>query len=166
MRWVSPLIALSLVITFLILLVRPKPDDPVAQIYEGATFDFSTIKNMKTTGGESNFSDLPNDRPSIINFWASWCTECEKETQDFNKIYDQNVNLVSINVFDTKENAMKAKQNWGMNFDFIEDNKAEVAINMGVSSLPVTYIISPAGLITKRFWGPVTERQVIEALKN
>lgn len=166
MKWISPLVALLLIITFLVLLIKPKAEDPVAQLFEGATFNFSTIKNIKTVEKNLDFNDLPNGNPSVINFWASWCIECEKETQDFNKIYNKKVNLISINVFDNKENAARAKQNWGMDFDFIEDQKAEIAINMGVSSLPVTYILSPTGLIAKRFWGPVTEQQVAEVLEK
>jgi thiol-disulfide isomerase/thioredoxin len=46
-----------------------------------------------------------NGKPSLIEFYANWCTVCQKMTPDMAKLkaqYDQNLNFVMLNVDNTK----------------------------------------------------------------
>jgi len=48
---------------------------------------------------------LSNGKPSLVEFYADWCTVCQKMTPDMAKLrqqYDNNLNFVMLNVDNTK----------------------------------------------------------------
>ena len=48
---------------------------------------------------------LQNDKPSLMEFYADWCTSCQamaKDLQEIKREYGKNVNFVMLNVDNTK----------------------------------------------------------------
>lgn len=48
---------------------------------------------------------VKNGKPSLVEFYADWCTVCQKMTPDIAKLrqqYDKNLNFVMLNVDNTK----------------------------------------------------------------
>ncbi|MGH7885993.1 MAG: TlpA disulfide reductase family protein, partial [Thermodesulfobacteriota bacterium] len=45
-------------------------------------------------------------KPTVLNFWASWCVPCREEMPFLEKTWkdlkDKNINIVGINVMDNK----------------------------------------------------------------
>jgi AhpC/TSA family. len=94
----------------------------------------------------------------IINFFASWCTECREERVKLTEIRKSNdkekLKIVGVVFQDSKEKILKyLKEN--NPYDYIYFDEGETAIDYGVSGVPETFVIVD-GKIAKKFIGPIS----------
>lgn len=98
-----------------------------------------------------NLSDFIG-KPTIVNFWASWCGPCKMEMPDFDEKYKElgeEINFVMVNMTDGgQETAEKAKafvEESGYSFPVYYDTDMDAAMTYGVSSIPSTFFIDAEG---------------------
>lgn len=94
-----------------------------------------------------------NGKPTIVNFWATWCPYCRTELEEMDGIvaeYSDRVNFVPIDSVDgtreTMQNGLDFFADKGYTFPtyFDTDNQAAV-IAYNASSLPTTIVIDRNG---------------------
>lgn len=91
-------------------------------------------------------------KPTIINFWASWCGPCRAETPDLMRLYDKydgklEILAVNVTVNDKEENAKKFVQFFGMKFPVLFDRRGEVANTYQVMAFPTNVFVDKEGTI-------------------
>jgi thiol-disulfide isomerase/thioredoxin len=91
-------------------------------------------------------------KPTIVNFWASWCGPCKMEMPDFQDKFLQlgnEINFLMINMTDgareTVETASSFIADQGYTFPVFYDTNSEAAYVYGAYSLPTTYFINAQG---------------------
>lgn len=110
---------------------------------------------------------------AVINYWATWCSPCLKEMPDLRAFADSrpDVALIGLAYEDITPEDMRA---------FLVEHPAGYPIAIvdvyeppadfpAPRGLPMTWLIAPDGTVAKRFLGPVTGRelgQAIEAAKG
>jgi peroxiredoxin len=101
----------------------------------------------------------------LVNFWASWCEPCKKEMPQMEAAYqahrDEGLVVLGINFGEKKEAALRHIPD--VTFPLLLDRKTEVAEKYGVTGLPVTFYISPDGVIRERISGGLLTRENISA---
>ena len=95
----------------------------------------------------------------VLNFWATWCTPCQQELPSLIAMQDRTrekgvvVLGVSIDVDpDAYHRFLKVRN---VNFLTVRDPEQKVATIYGTSGWPETYIIDRAGVMRRKFIGPV-----------
>jgi len=117
-------------------------------------------------GGRFALSDQleAEDRPIVLNLWASWCGPCRIETPDISAFADANpgVKVIGVAVEDTEQgaNAFAAEFNPVYDLAFGNDEFDSAYPRLG---LPATYVIGADGVIDELFNGIVNE-EVLEGL--
>ena len=122
---------------------------------------------LKTFDGrEVRLADF-RGKPVVVNFWASWCAPCRVEMPHLTEAYlrhkDEGVVFIGINVQDTKRNADEFLRDFEIpeGYFILSDPTGGVTVDYGVSGLPITFFIDPAGQVRKR-WVGALNIQVLE----
>lgn len=88
------------------------------------------------------------DGTFLINVWASWCITCRVEHGFLVNLSNQNIPIIGLNYKDEKENAIEWIERFGDPYKFIiHDLKGELALDLGVTGAPETFLVSNGTLI-------------------
>lgn len=107
-------------------------------------------------------------KPTIINFWATWCGPCISELPEFQRLYDAyggRINLVAIHSALVTEDVSAYLRAAGYTFPFAQDDADESALKAlgGSAVLPVTVVLDAEGVIRYHQPGAVSY-ETLEAL--
>ena len=109
-----------------------------------------TVYNAE--GNEITLSALMDGKPTVLNFWASWCGPCRSEMPHIQEAYERlggEVSFVMINMTDgqreTQESAEEYMAESGWTFPIYFDSDYDAAMTYGAYSLPQTYFIDADG---------------------
>lgn len=101
-------------------------------------------------------------KPTIVNFWASWCGACRDEhgvLLELGRRYgaEGNVRLLGINYRDTRENAGRFLERMGaFPYASVADQDARTGMDFGVFGLPETFFVDRTGIVRARHIGPLS----------
>lgn len=119
-------------------------------------------------GQEFTLSDFLGE-PVIVNFWASWCPSCVRESPYFEEFYQnhgQEVNLLKINLLDgrreTRETLEAFMENGGYTYPLFFDIDGTAAF--GIRHIPVTFFINAEGYIVGRQQGAADANALAQGL--
>jgi thiol-disulfide isomerase/thioredoxin len=105
-----------------------------------------------------NLAGLPNDRPLVISFWASWCTVCADDAVSFNAAFKKlsgQVNFLGIAYQDEEKKSIAAAYKWQLPFPSVQDPRSLLREFYAINGLPVTLLINKDGEIVERIAGPI-----------
>jgi thiol-disulfide isomerase/thioredoxin len=92
--------------------------------------------------------------PLILNFFASWCEPCQRETPliaQFYRSHRRSVIIVGIDVNDTSSAGLAFVRKMGVAYPVASDpSPMTMALNYGVSALPQTFFLNAQHRIVKR----------------
>jgi cytochrome c biogenesis protein CcmG/thiol:disulfide interchange protein DsbE len=95
----------------------------------------------------------------VINFWASWCTECKVEQaaldQTWQQFQNSGVLVIGVNFQDTIGSARSYVRTAAMTYPVVEDTNSRTALAYGLRGVPETFVVNRSGRIVNRVIGPV-----------
>ena len=125
-------------------------------------------------GNPVNLSDF-RGKPTIINFWASWCVYCIAEMPEFQAKFEElgdEVNFLMINVTDGQQETVESASNLieksGYSFPVYYDTDRIASYTYAAYSLPMTYGIDADGYAIVKANGAIGAEdidKIIEMLK-
>jgi cytochrome c biogenesis protein CcmG, thiol:disulfide interchange protein DsbE len=107
-------------------------------------------------------------KPLIVNFWASWCIPCQRETPLLARWYKQQhgqVNLIGLDENDSAANALKFAHAKGVTYPIGTDGALAAANAYGVTGLPQTFFLNAKHRIVDRVYGAVTEAALAKGVR-
>jgi cytochrome c biogenesis protein CcmG, thiol:disulfide interchange protein DsbE len=110
--------------------------------------------------GEVALSDYAG-RPVVLNFWASWCDPCRRETPalvDFSS-RDHAVQVVGLAVTDRPGDSRAFARRYGVKYPLGIDRSGDIIAKYGANGLPVTVFVDADGRVAATAFGELTEKQ-------
>jgi cytochrome c biogenesis protein CcmG, thiol:disulfide interchange protein DsbE len=100
--------------------------------------------------------------PFVVNFFASWCVPCRIEHPLLMRLAEQDhLPLYGIDYKDKPADGSRLLATFGDPYRQVgEDLDGRVGFNFGVYGVPETYVVDSAGVIRRRFVGPLTAETV------
>jgi len=98
-------------------------------------------------------------RPVIVNFFASWCVPCKKETPLLARFYRAGHGQVIILGVDSSDSAAAARRfvrAAGVAYPVGFDPAGATAAAYGVIAIPQTFFLNASHRVVKRVFGAVT----------
>lgn len=107
-------------------------------------------------------------RPVIVNFFASWCAPCKRETPTLARFYRQSGGRISIIGVDSNDQpgpAMRFVRSAGVRYPVgVDPLPASTTTSYGVIALPQTFFLNAQHRIVKRVFGALTTRELSEGV--
>ena len=124
-------------------------------------------------GGIFRLSDLAG-KPSVINFWASWCTFCIEEMPAFQKVYAAfggRLEIVGADLLgvdgETSGAAETFGRSTGVRYPLIYDEGGLLYAHFSARLImPVTIFVRPDGFVAYRQFGPLSETALRDILSK
>ncbi len=102
----------------------------------------------------------------FLNFWGTWCGPCKQEfpymANQYEVFKDRGVEIVAVNVAESKIAVKNFMESYGVNFPVAMDKDRQVTEAYDITPLPTTFLINPEGKVIKVIKGTMTERNVYE----
>lgn len=125
---------------------------------------------MDASGNEVKLSDF-RGKPTVVNFWASWCVPCQSEMPDFNAVYQRmgdDIHFLMVNMTDGGQESLESAQKFvadsGYTFPVYYDTQYSAAMAYGVSSLPTTYFFDAEGYGVAYAIGAINEEALLRGI--
>jgi cytochrome c biogenesis protein CcmG/thiol:disulfide interchange protein DsbE len=117
-----------------------------------------TLPVLGQSGQKLSLADYAG-RPLIVNFFASWCEPCQKETPllaTFYRTEHAKVAIVGLDENDVLASAMSFTHKEGVGYPVGFDPQTVAASAYGVAGLPQTFFLDARHRIVDRVFGAVT----------
>ena len=126
------------------------------------TFSASDIQ-----GGEFRLQDFRGE-VVVLNFWATWCPQCEDEIPAFESVWrelaDKGVQFVGVAMNDSAAAVSAVAEDQSITFPLIVEEESQITSAYGVTAVPETFIIDPDGNIAYIHIGVVDTETLLSEL--
>ncbi len=125
------------------------------------TFDGSTVSTATLNG-----------KPTVLNFYASWCTVCDREMPDFQAVHDalgDAVNFLGVNPQSNDSDAAQATmvERTGITYPTARDrNDALLRLFNTSGSLPTTLFLDATGKVVNVHNGGLDQQSLAAAVQQ
>jgi peroxiredoxin len=158
---------LPLLLAFVALACGPGPMPPSIG-HPLADSNAPAFHEMSANSGDVGLPADPLTRVTVVDFWASWCGECQRTVPMLDALWqekrDKGVMVIGVSIDEHPEEAKAAAERLGATFPIVADSWMQVARKFGVSKIPLTFVVD--GNNTVRWVGrdPAEARQAVEVV--
>jgi len=132
-----------------------KGENPVAPAF--------TLSRLDAADGKVSLADFKG-KPTVVNFWASWCIPCKDEAPALQKTYEQyrkqGLVVLGVDAQDFRQDAKRFVKRFGITYPVVYDGSGSTLGKWGVTGFPETFFVDRSGrLVGERIQGGIdTER--------
>ena len=147
--------------------VKEQPNTENTEPKEKELKEASDFSLKDLSGEEVSLSDY-RGKIVLVNFWATWCGYCNVEMPDFQKVQDENEDVVvlAVNVMEEESIVNDYIKEGGYNFQVVLDKEGTVAKTYLINAFPTTYVVDEEGMLLGGVRGMVTYDQLNQILAD
>lgn len=127
------------------------------------TTEFETFSGQTTTlsGYEG--------KPTVVNFWASWCVPCVTEMPDLEAVHQEaggRVAFVGLSTDFKRSEAQEMAERTGVTYDLGYDSDERIVREFVTVGIPVTVFLAADGTVAKVHGGPLKQDKLRELIRD
>ncbi|HVY83332.1 MAG TPA: DsbE family thiol:disulfide interchange protein [Steroidobacteraceae bacterium] len=155
---IAPLAFAVLALVLLIGILRaPRGERIIPSVLIGKPVPAFDLPNLTNPGTKVSSKALLG-KPYVLNVWGTWCVTCRQEHDTLLKIQEMNqVPLIGVNWRDEDTLALQWLSDLGNPYSQIAvDREGRLAIDLGVSAAPESFLVDANGVIVHKHSGALT----------
>lgn len=110
-------------------------------------------------GPAVNLADL-RGAPLVVNVWAAWCTNCDREMPLFAEAADRagdEVRFFGVHYKAPRDYGLQSERDFGVPFPSVHDEDGDAVVSrLGAYAPPQTFFVDADGRVTGRQIGEIT----------
>ncbi|MGO9560667.1 MAG: TlpA family protein disulfide reductase [Acidimicrobiales bacterium] len=169
-RWSAAGVVVVVAVLVAVLATRPPASEQVAQSpLVGKVAP--ALAGQTLSSGSTVQLDSYRKQWVLVNFFASWCTECQAEEPQLERfLYSRpggaHPMIIGVLYGDTLSDGIEFQRSEGATWPAITDPGGRIASSWGVGSLPRSYLVAPGGRIVACILGGITASQLDQLLEH
>lgn len=156
LKAIIPLGLFVVLIGFMAFGLTRDPSQLPSELIDQPFPDF-TLSTLEDPAAEIK-EDILVGQVSLVNIFGSWCVACVQEHPQLTAIAQSNsVKLIGVDWRDTRPNARRWLKRYGDPYDIVLfDDTSQLAIDLGITGAPETFIVDKNGRIRYKHVGIIT----------
>ncbi len=122
-----------------------------------------TLAELGNPGRQLSLNSLAG-QPVIVNFFASWCAPCQRETPMLARLFRARhgqVHIIGVDVSDTTPSALAFVHRTGVAYPVVTEPSTDpTVIAYDLPGLPDTFFLNSRHQIVKRVYGAITQAEL------
>ncbi|HVY44934.1 MAG TPA: TlpA disulfide reductase family protein [Minicystis sp.] len=106
---------------------------------------------LSTSSWDVGLPAAPMTKVTVIDFWASWCGECERTIPALEQLYrdkqDDGVMVIGVSVDERAEDATDRALALRTTFPLVLDPHMAIAGRYRVAQIPLTFVVDRKGTV-------------------
>jgi cytochrome c biogenesis protein CcmG/thiol:disulfide interchange protein DsbE len=128
----------------------------------------STIKLPLLSGYGSRSLASYRGKVVVLNFWASWCTQCQEESSVLERaerrLLRRNGTVLGVTFQDTSPDSLEFMKRYRLTYPSLRDPTNELAQAYGTRQVPETFVIDRYGHVVAISRGEIEETFLNQAI--
>jgi len=120
---------------------------------------------LNLNGQPISLSSL-QDKPVLLNFWATWCSPCRAEMPYIQEIHEEwsgkGLVVLVINIGENSSRVREFMESFSFSFPVLLDEDTRVSEEYNVRAIPTTFFIDKNGIIQTTKIGAFQSKVQIE----
>lgn len=146
------------------------PQNRVASIHGTAagSAEAPDLQLALLDGRTIRLSDFRGKKPVVLDFWASWCPNCQRDMPRLNQwygTYKDQVEVIGINLQESRGTAQNFIQSRGINFPIALDPHGAAARMFGIQYTNTHFLIDKSGNLVRTIPGDISEADIQSLLR-
>jgi thiol-disulfide isomerase/thioredoxin len=114
-----------------------------------------------------NLADL-RGVPTVINVWAAWCTNCDREMPLFADAVERagdRLRFLGVHYKAPQDYGLRSVDDFGVPFPSVHEEDGDLVVQrLGAYAPPQTYFVTADGRVAGREIGEITSQQRLDDL--
>lgn len=119
------------------------------------------------TGDTVNLNQFIGQKAVVVDFWASWCHNCQRDMPKMQTMYDRykdSVEILAINLQEPKRDIERFVSSRKLTYPILLDPTDKASRQFGISYTNTHILISKSGTIIGVLPGDITEEDMKELM--
>ena len=143
---------------------KSKGDSLVGAVQDGKTPSAPALE-LPTLDGDREISLASlRGKAVVLNFWASWCEPCKRETPMLQRAYerhrDEGLVVLGVNAQDFRTDARRFAERYGVTYPLVHDGPGESLQEFGLAGFPETWWVDRSGRLVAYVQGEFSEAEL------
>lgn len=152
---------------------QEKSNEPVDTVKSSTTNDERGVQQETIfsllNGGTLSLADYRGKKPVILDFFATWCPNCRRNTPHLNELYKKykdQVEIIAVNLHEDPAVVRQFADSYNLTFPVALDETSSIANQFDVRYTNTHVFIDLNGTVLRVVSGDVQERDIQVLIKR